>query len=489
MLVIYKNYYFNFLTVLRPALPSEPLNGSAKVVVSDINSNIYHLPFTTDLKFLDIQQPLMISIAMDKSIVSLIFAKLSIQKQKLFNLIFKEYPIKSLDLSSFPNVTQEDITKKYVNGEYCWKDLISLNIKNTKINNINHLSLKKLICNDIIDQEGIEKLSDLKILHVDVYHSIGVDNTAHTGVNTSKGVNDVSFCKDTLEELSAQYNSGINQEGIEKLNKLRILYCDGNPRINNVNHLNNSLQLLSAQLNNNIDQAGISKLNNLKILRISYNEKIFNLKKLQNSLLELSIEGSYGEINQKDIQGFKNLEILNINYNDKINNVNHLKNLRKLYARGISGLDQNGLSLLENLEVLSCGDNTQINNVNHLKNTLRELYIQGSCAVNQEGISLLNKVEILNCDDNPNVNNVNHLKDTLIELHANGLSAINQEGIKKLQKLRILYCNSNSNIKNVNFLNDTLEELHARKTSGINKIGIQKLTHLKVLDIEDNKKV
>ena len=86
-------------------------------------------------------------------------------------------------------------------------------------------------CESYVDQNVLEqeKFSKMKIL--DCTHNIKIY--------------DVNHLSDVLEELYCN-GSGMDQEGISKLKKLRIIHC-GNTQVANLNHLLNNLVSLQGQ--------------------------------------------------------------------------------------------------------------------------------------------------------------------------------------------------------------------------------------------------
>jgi hypothetical protein len=210
-------------------------------------------------------------------LLDLILQKLSLKKQiqllSINSYLFNNSHIKFLDNKKF---SQENIQEKYINGEYCWAGLLSLNTdSNNKINNVNHLKDTLLQLNAFytsgIDQEGISQLKVLLSLNA----------------GNNERINDVNHLKDTLLELNTFGVSGINQVGISELKALQILNTDCNNKIKNVNHLKDTLKELSAYRNSGINQEGISELRVLKILDASSNKKIKNVNHLKNTLEEL----------------------------------------------------------------------------------------------------------------------------------------------------------------------------------------------------------
>ena len=81
-----------------------------------------------------------------------------------------------------------------------------------------------------------------------------------------------------------------------------------------------------------------------------------------------------------------NLIEFDTGYNYKIIDTSFMKNLKILDARGICGIDQNGINGLDLIE-LYVGDNKKIKNVSFMGN-LKILSAYGSCGIDQNGINI-----------------------------------------------------------------------------------------------------
>lgn len=86
--------------------------------------------------------------------------------------------------------------------------------------------------------------------------------------------------------------SGIDQNGIESLTCLEVLYANYNSKICDVNHLAKTLKKLSCSSNCGINQSGIQHLTDLKVLDIYGNKKITNINHLANTLIILDCKKS-----------------------------------------------------------------------------------------------------------------------------------------------------------------------------------------------------
>ena len=87
-------------------------------------------------------------------------------------------------------------------------------------------------------------------------------------------ITNIDFYAETLQELDASCGCGIDQKGIEKATKLKILHASYNPNINNLDFCAGTLEVLSAVGTCGIDQKEIEKATELKILRAHDNSKI-----------------------------------------------------------------------------------------------------------------------------------------------------------------------------------------------------------------------
>ena len=173
-----------------------------------------------------------------------------------------------------------------------WKysKLISLNINDNKhVNNLDHLShtLTELHCaRSCVTQVMISKLKKLRILYGNVH------------------IYDLSHICDTIEDLS---NCNINQEQLYKLNKIKKLSVNYNPHVYDLSHLKETLVYLECcGYDSGIDQNSINGLDKLHILKCDGNKKITNVNKWKNSLVVLHCKSS--GILQEGISDLKVLE-------------------------------------------------------------------------------------------------------------------------------------------------------------------------------------
>ena len=155
---------------------------------------------------------------------------------------------------------------------------------------------------------------------------------------------------------------------------IKYLDCYCNEHVTNINHLGNLRVLnagnichshveLNVQENNHIfkcgiDQNGIEKLCNLEILYADNNPKITSISNFKN-LRKLAIRNCSG-IDQKAISQVYEITMLDASNNYTVFDVNHLVKLRILYANDDCGIYQKGIDKLSNLNELECTGNWKI---------------------------------------------------------------------------------------------------------------------------------
>lgn len=241
----------------------------------------------------------------------------------------------------------------------------------------------------------------------------------------NKNILNVNHLQDTLEILycgQGIYKNGsrtecrLNQNGISRLKKLRILNCHSNEHITNVNHLCDTLEELYCANHqfNGINQDGISRLKKLKVLDINHSKGIYDVNHLCDTLIELDCGGFVTDMKQEGISKLKHIKNMSCSCNRYINDVSHLASTLKILRCGAwdmwnSEISQNNIEKLKNIEELYCNGNYNIYDVNHLADTLKILDCSGYCKIDQKGISRLKKLEKINCDNNQNINYLSHL--------------------------------------------------------------------------------
>src|SRR5690349_615990 len=134
-------------------------------------------------------------------------------------------------------------------------------------------------------------------------------------------------------------------------------------------------------------------IRNIKLLCTVYNlnihyKNIEIIKEIPNVNLILNIKkltvNNYN-FTDEHLKHFKLIEYLDVDDNPNITTVNHLKNLKRLYAKGNSGINDNRIKDLEFIEELYVSNNPNITTVNHLKN-LKILYAKCNSGINDNGI-------------------------------------------------------------------------------------------------------
>lgn len=283
-----------------------------------------------------------------------------------------------------------------------------------------------------IDQEIIEqtKFSRLQELHC-CYN---------------KNIYDIGHLNKTLKKLYCRGESKISQKCIDKLTNLEMLDCSYNENIFNVNHLAYVLIELNCSseeeqlwiyehyegrkklANSGITQDGILKLEKLKILKCRNNRNIYSVNHMHDTLEELDCSGDNNNINDIGICMLKKLRKLCCNYNRNIENLDIFSETLEVLrcCGGCCGVNQESINKLKKIIKLHCSYNPNIYSVNHLSDTLEELYINSVkfidyedhrngtiCGINQEGISGLKKIRKLDCSDNDKIYCIKHLEDTL----------------------------------------------------------------------------
>jgi hypothetical protein len=103
--------------------------------------------------------------------------------------------------------------------------------------------------------------------------------------------------------------------------------------------------------------------------------KIYDLYNIERKYLVL--------LNDKILLNYPFVKYLNVSHNPKITNVNHMHNLIKLNASYFSEISDYSIRDL-NLITLYTDDNYKITNVNHM-NKLTVLYARGDSGINDNG--------------------------------------------------------------------------------------------------------
>ncbi len=239
------------------------------------------------------------------------------------------------------------------------------------------------------------------------------DNIYVTSVNHLNNLEKLNISWNTGLNPNGTAICGVNQEGISKLTTVKILHACLNEKIKDVNHLEKLEELHIAQYktkeeikksggSNGVKQEGISKLKLIKILNANFNDKITDVNHLEN-LEELHATDECG-VTQEGISKLSQIKILNAMNNNKITDVNHLHNLEILRVQNRCGVSQEGISKLLLVKKLDAWNNNKITNVNHLK-YLEDLDASWNCGITQEGISELSLIKRLHTDKNNKISN------------------------------------------------------------------------------------
>lgn len=349
---------------------------------------------------------------------------------------------------------------------------------NKRIINLNHLAktLIKLNCSFTnIDQTGISNLNLISI-----------------SVCGTRNINNLNHMKNTMQVLKCDENSGINQNGINKLVNLRKFYCNNNPNIYSANHMSKSLQILEViGLESGIGQDGIAKLRNIHSLNIKDNRNIRDLNHMADTLTELNCGGIFCGISQNGIRLLSGIRKLNIDYNGNIFDLNHMKKLEILKCCGIySKINNDSICQLNNITYLDLYDNMYVSNLENLSYTLERLSCGGqSCIIDQNTIVKLKNIVHLDMYCNYNVTDISHLWKSLRSLNC-GASMVGQNCIEKLPYLHTLDVSHNKLITNVNHLCKSLIYLYCNgSSSGLGSEGINKLEKICYMESYRNSKV
>ena len=135
--------------------------------------------------------------------------------------------------------------------------------------------------------------------------------------------------------------------------------------INSVGHLAH-LTYLSAMGIGSVSQSCIDKLTKLIVLDCFGNPCITSVTHLRN-LTELDIGGDLCGVGQSGIAGMTRLEILWCNDNWKIFDISFMSQLTYLNVFSHSNLGDENITMLHNLKFVNCGDNSRFKKKYHWK--------------------------------------------------------------------------------------------------------------------------
>lgn len=319
-------------------------------------------------------------------------------------------------------------------------------------------TLRMISCGLLLNYEGKLNVDDEKITQE------LLDNCSHCLPITklincrNPNVNNVDFCAETLQELWAYYKCKMDQKGIEKATKLRVLCIMDNKNVTNIDFCAETLEELD----------------------VSFSDFDFDKKKEANSC----------KINQLGIEKATKLKKLNAAGNSKVNDIGFCaETLEELRASWLCGIDQNGIEKANKLKSLAALGNNKIISVDFCAETLEELDASYTCGIDQNGIEKATKLIKLIVNDNMKIKDLYFCTETLQELFLGYSCDIEQNGIKNCTKLKKLAASDNPKITNVDFCAKTLEELDASYDCGIDQESIEKCTKLKKLNYKYNKKI
>jgi hypothetical protein len=275
MKIIYSGYIFNFIDFF---LKKNEIFFVVTDTTMNDDGNIYHIPITMNEIFFiqpPVKPPTVEPISLD--LLDLIFQKITNKKQKQLCSI-NSYLFNNLKTKIFPTrgqfyidlrFTQETLSQKYLNGKYCWIDLISLTINsdNKDVKDLNFLkhNLKILSItgpNCAVNQKGIQ---ELQLITLNVHDNRNITNLNHMAKSLKILYADGAHC-------------AVTQDGIKDLHLIE-LDVSNNRKIYNLNFMKDTLKILRAQsfqekiLYSGITKDGINELN-LKILKTNGNTKV-----------------------------------------------------------------------------------------------------------------------------------------------------------------------------------------------------------------------
>lgn len=420
----------------------------SKVTKLDINNNnkIKNISRLQNLKCLNIslnQGFITHKNKINQKIINTIqqpITKLYASDNKYITNISHMTSLTNLDISNDSNITQESINNL---------NLVVLNLEyNKKITDISHMNkLKKLNISgtSVITQNGINKLD---LLELQIYNQSKIIDLNHMTNLVKLNASIYFFLVDYVP-------IGITQRNISSLTSLTELNIENNTQIFDIQHMTNltklnikgtninkeslaKLNLIELRISQCTQSYDISHMNKLKILHYTRidndTDNINNLTSKKLEGLDLKYLNIHDETMVYDLSHMTNLKYLNIkcqnfnydmqkyfsNYQDSISkisslvklkldnfpgylNIQHMSNLKKIYARDNSTIDQiciDNLNML--ITTLYACNNSKITNVSHLTNLTKLGVGNSNCGIDQKGITGLN-LKYLNASDNQKI--------------------------------------------------------------------------------------
>ena len=346
--------------------------------------------------------------------------------------------IKTLELDNL------DIETSDIKGISIFSELVSLNLSNNKIDNIEELSKLSKISSLNIENNNITDLTPLKNLE-NLYI-----------LNASNNKNIKGF--ENIKSLAQLEINNCNIENIDISNQ-KIIYLDVS---------NNNLKSIS--LNNNIEvllmkNTGIEHINDLKnikeigFLNLSEN-KITNLDGIEKiSIDEIDLSNN----NIQDYSKLKEIKLLSLILEN--NNIQDITQFNEINTQFLNLSNNKIIDISkyrnENVKTINLSNNPNIKQYDSLKDT-PNIIIKSNNITNAKDLEVLTNVQYLDISNN------------IIQ----DITPLNN-----LEKLTQLYLDGNKNI--IGTLSGNLEELSI-KNCNLEEIDISKLSQLSYLDISQN---
>lgn len=180
---------------------------------------------------------------------------------------------------------------------------------------------------------------------------------------------------------------------------------------------------------------------------------------------------------------------LDISSNPKITNVNKFgKTLKRLVAKGSSGITYNGLVDCESLTELDISDNVKISSFPFRNNKIRRLNIRGT-RIGDFELQRCTDVEELNAFGNSNISLLGRSAQKLLILNIGWKCKVGDAALLGCVFLTELCAHDNPFVTTCQPFVETLRRLDASFSCGIDDEGIRGCDKLEVLDICANSKI
>ncbi len=222
------------------------------------------------------------------------------------------------------------------------------------------------ICVRLELQKPTGDLSENEVQSLD---SLNLLTPIKEDVESLKGINNCT----NLEFLHAPLQKLKDLDGIEKLNKLKILVIDQQRILNDISQLSGLTNLIHLDLNDNAieDVSALAGLTRLEFLDLRFNhiKDISSLENLINLELLWFVNGDFGDITSvRNMTKLKKLKFHKCKVTD-ISPLENLKNLVSLEADLNFISDISPLAELTNLKELLLGEN-EIEDISPLENLI-----------------------------------------------------------------------------------------------------------------------